>query len=163
MLLGLLSDTHDQVERTAGAAALLAAEGAEVLIHLGDLTGPAVVRAVAGAGLPCHYVWGNNDYRPGGLGADDRRDRRVGPRPRRGVLELDGRRIAATHGHLTGEFRRLLLERPDYLLFGHTHQPLDERDGPTRQVNPGALHRARRWTVAVLDLGRDEVRFHAVR
>lgn len=162
MLLGLLSDTHDQVERAAGAAALLAAEGAEVLIHLGDLTGPAVVRAVAGAGLPCHYVWGNNDY---DLETLERTIAATGGSVlgRGGVLELGGRRVAATHGHLTGEFRRLLLERPDYLLFGHTHQALDERDGPTRQVNPGALHRARRWTVAVLDLVRDEVRFHAVR
>src|SRR4028118_1604573 len=60
MRLGILSDTHDQVVRTAGAVALLKAEGAGALIHCGDLTGPAVVR-VCGT-LPSYYVFGNNDF-----------------------------------------------------------------------------------------------------
>ena len=48
---------------------------------------------------------------------------------------------------------------PDYLLFGHTHIRLNERDGATRQINPGALHRAAEWTVAVLDVVQDQLRF----
>ena len=49
-----------------------------------------------------------------------------------------------------------------YLCHGHTHATRDERLGPTRVINPGALFRARRHTVAVLDLARDEVSFLAV-
>ena len=60
MRIGILSDTHDQVARTAEAVALLIAEGAEALIHCGDLTGPAVVDACAG--VPGHYVFGNCDF-----------------------------------------------------------------------------------------------------
>ena len=33
--------------------------------------------------------------------------------------------------------------------------PADERVGPTRWVNPGALYRAPSWTVALIDLGTD--------
>lgn len=160
MKLGILSDTHDQVERTAGAVALLKAQGAELLIHCGDLTGPEVVYACAD--LPCHYVLGNNDY-------DERELRRAiegtggtllgwG-----GVLEIDGKRVGVTHGHLASEFRKLLRAMPDYLLFGHTHCTFDERDGAIRQINPGALHRASEWTVAMLDVGLDEVEFLSVR
>ncbi len=55
-----------------------------------------------------------------------------------GEIVLDGKRIAVTHGDDTQEFRRLVGAQPDYLLFGHTHIALNERDGPIRQINPGA-------------------------
>src|SRR6186997_2707119 len=113
MRVGILSDTHDQVVRTAGAVALLVAEGAEALIHCGDLTGPAVVRA-CGA-VPSYYVFGNNDFDFEGL-------RRAMAATggvcleRAGELTLDGRRIAVTHGDSAREVRRLAAARPDYLL-----------------------------------------------
>lgn len=160
MRVGILSDTHDQVHRTAGAVALLRAGGARALIHCGDLTGPEVIHACAP--LPCYYVLGNNDFDVDTL-------RRVAEATggvwlgRGGEVVLAGRRLAVTHGHLPDEFRRLLRAGPDYLLYGHTHQALDERDGPTRQINPGALHRARAWTVALLDLESDRVNFLDVR
>lgn len=159
MKVGILSDTHDQVRRTAGAVALLAAEGAEVLIHCGDLTTPDVVHACSN--LPCHYVLGNNDFE---VDAIQRAIEATGGTflGHSGEVQLDGRRLAVTHGHLSREFRRLVRARPDYILFGHTHDALNERDGPTRQINPGALHRARLWTVALLDLDADRVEFLTV-
>jgi putative phosphoesterase len=162
MRIGILSDSHDEVGRTASAVALLAAEGAEALIHCGDLTGPEVVHTIAEEGLECHYVLGNNDF---DLDAIERAVAATGGTMLgwAGEIERAGKRIAVTHGHLIGEFRRLLTSTPDYLLFGHSHQMLDERDGPIRQINPGALHRARHWTVAMLDLERDEVQFFRVR
>ncbi|RUL86852.1 metallophosphoesterase family protein [Tautonia sociabilis] len=162
MRIGILSDSHDQIDRTAAAVALLAAEGAESLVHCGDLTGPEVVHVVAASGLPCRYVLGNNDF---DLEAVERAIAATGDLLLgwSAEFELGGRRLAVTHGHLSGEFRRLVRTAPDYLLFGHTHQRLDERDGPTRVINPGALHRARIWTVALLDLDSDVVQFHPVR
>ncbi|HEX8201329.1 MAG TPA: metallophosphoesterase family protein [Isosphaeraceae bacterium] len=160
MRLGILSDTHDQVARTAAAVALLVAEGAEALVHCGDLTGPAVVRACAA--LPCHYVLGNNDF------DEDALRRAIAATGgvflgRGGELRLEGRRLAVTHGDSAREVRRLAAARPDYLLLGHSHVPADARDGPTRRINPGALHRAARWSVALLDLPNDTLRFLDVR
>jgi predicted phosphodiesterase len=40
----------------------------------------------------------------------------------------------------------------DFLFYGHTHQAEEHRSGLTRVINPGALHRARSKTFAVLDL-----------
>ena len=59
MLIGILSDTHNQTKRTAAAIQLLHAEGAEVLIHCGDLTDPDIVGICTK--LPCYFVFGNND------------------------------------------------------------------------------------------------------
>jgi putative phosphoesterase len=160
MKVGILSDTHDQVERTAGAVALLAGLGAETLIHCGDLTTPEIVHACAA--LPCHYVLGNNDYDEEGL-------RRVIAATGgiclgwAGTVQMAGKSLGVTHGHLAREFRQLIRQAPDYLLYGHVHYRLDERDGPTRQINPGALHRAPEWTVALLDLTEDSLIFHEVR
>jgi uncharacterized protein len=152
MRIGILSDTHDQVARTATAVAMLIAEGVEVLIHCGDLTGPEVVSECGR--LPSYYVLGNNDYE------EDRLRRAmtcVGGicLARGGDLVLKHWRVAVTHGDSPTEMRRLRRLDPDYLLFGHSHRPTDERDGPTRWINPGALHRATAWTVAVLDLSSD--------
>jgi putative phosphoesterase len=160
MRLGILSDTHDRLARTQRAVELLRAEGAEVLIHCGDLTGPQVVAACAA--LPAYFVFGNND-------ADNV------PRLRRAMSETDavclgwggevtlaGKRVAVVHGHLHTDVRRLFTASPDYLLSGHSHSPRDQRHGTIRRINPGALYRASEYTVALLDLETDEVRFLTV-
>jgi putative phosphoesterase len=152
MRIGILSDTHDQVERTSLAVRRLTDAGAVALIHCGDLTGPDVVYECAG--LPAHFVFGNNDYNQAGLlrAMSETGAVCLG---RSGEIELAGKRIAVTHGDSTREMNRLSAARPDYLFFGHSHWPADERQGPTRWVNPGALHRAAFWTVVLLDLDTD--------
>ena len=161
MRIGIISDTHDQQVRTVAAVQMLKAEGAEVLFHCGDLVEPEMV--ATGAVLPCYFVFGNND-------AD-----RV-PAIRKaiaefenavclewgGEVELDGKRLAMTHGHLHADVRRLLAGEPDYLFSGHSHIAADWREGRTRRINPGALHRARQFTVALLDLQNDDLRFLTV-
>jgi putative phosphoesterase len=160
MRLGILSDTHNQLVRTRRAVEMLQAEGAEDLIHCGDLTEPEVVPLCAV--LPCWFALGNND-------ADnvpnlERAMAEVGAVSLGwgGEITLAGKRIAVVHGHMTSDLRRLLASRPDYLLSGHWHIPADRRDGPTRRINPGALHRADEFTVALLDLQTDELRFLTV-
>ena len=154
MRIGILSDTHDQLARTARAVGLLVDARAELLIHCGDLTGSDVVRACAR--LPSYFVFGNNDY-------DETRLRRTMTAvegvclERGGEIELGGRRIAVTHGDSVREMRRLAAGSPDYFLYGHSHVAEDHHDGPTRWINPGALHRASVWTVALLDLDTDEL------
>ncbi len=156
MRIGILSDTHDQVARTARAVALLIEQGAEALVHCGDLTGPDVVFACAGP--PSYFVFGNNDFDEDGL----RRAMAVVGGTclgQGGEVQLGGKRIAVTHGDLDRELRKLSASGPDYLLLGHSHQTADERRGSTRWINPGALHRATRRTVALLDLKTDDLRF----
>lgn len=160
MRLGVLSDTHDRLARTRSAVEMLRERGAEALIHCGDLTGPAIVGICAV--LPCWFVFGNNDADSvpdlqramAGVGADC-----LGWG---GELTLAGKRLAVTHGHMGKDVRRLLAASPDYLFFGHSHIAAEWRDGPTRRINPGALHRAEEFTVALLDLDTDALEFLTV-
>jgi uncharacterized protein len=160
MRIGILSDTHDQVKRTARAVALLRDEGAEVLIHCGDLTGADVVEECAL--LPSYFVFGNCDFDESRL---TRAMSAIGGvcLGRGGLIELAGKRIAVTHGDSGAEMDRLGALNPDYLFYGHFHLATDERDGATRLINPGALHRASLHTVALLDVQSDSLRLLTIR
>lgn len=160
MRIGILSDTHDHRRRTNRAVRLLVDAGAEALIHCGDLTEPNIVHECGI--LPSYFVLGNNDDDRDGIeeAIADVRGTCLGYG---GILELGGKRLAVTHGDLGREVRRLAAARPDYLLFGHSHIRHDARDGATRWINPGALHRTETWTVALLSIDIDELKFIVVR
>lgn len=160
MLLGVLSDTHNQLPRVRQAIQLLRAEGAEALVHCGDLTGPEVVAACAD--LPCYFAFGNHDADM--VGELQQAIAKVGGicLGWGGEVTLAGKRVAVTHGHMRSDVRRVMAARPDYLLSGHSHLRGDRREGPTRRINPGALHEADEYTVALLDLQAGVVRFLTV-
>jgi predicted phosphodiesterase len=79
-------------------------------------------------------------------------------------MALAGKRLVMGHGHESYFMRVRDVEKGvaapsgavcDYLFHGHTHVARDDRFGPTRVINPGALHRAGTYTVATLDLATD--------
>ncbi len=158
MLIGILSDTHNQTKRTTAAIQLLHAEGAQALFHCGDLTDPDIVGICAV--LPCYFVFGNNDVH----GVDEiqgaiKQFEGAVCLGWGGEVELAGKRIAVTHGHIYKEYRRLQATNPDYLFTGHSHIAADQREGVTRFINPGALHRAQEFSVALLNLANDNLKF----
>jgi uncharacterized protein len=160
MRIGILSDTHDRRERAAAGVRLLVDAGADVLVHCGDLTVPEIVYECEAK--PSYFVFGNNDDDQEGILAAITA---IGGTclGRGGCVELGGKRIAVTHGDLLREVAKLVALAPDYLFSGHTHVPADDRVGPTRRINPGALHRAEAWTVALLNLDTDGLEFLKVR
>jgi uncharacterized protein len=157
MRLGIISDTHDELARTQMAIELLRGEGAEALIHCGDLASPPIVAACAV--LPFWFVFGNHDADSVPALEQAAVESRAVCLGWSGVVELDGRLIAVAHGHMSYDIRRALAFRPHYLLSGHSHIASDHRDGLVRRVNPGSLHEAEKFTVALLDLQDDDVRF----
>lgn len=150
MRLGILADTHDELVRTRLAVRQLRDAGAEALIHCGDLASPPIVQSLAP--LPCWFVLGNHDA--DSVPALERAAAEFGPvcLGWRGVVDLGGRRVGVVHGHMTTDLRRVLAERPEFLLSGHSHVASDTIAGSVRRINPGALHRADEFTVAVLEL-----------
>ena len=158
MLVGIISDTHDQAARTSLAVQKLITAGVDALFHCGDLVEPEMTACFTA--LPFYFVFGNNDE----YYASEIREA-IAQAPEAiclewgDTVELSGKRIAITHGHLNSEMDRLLDANPDYLLTGHTHIASDVKSGATRHINPGALHRARRYSVATLNLATDELKF----
>ena len=160
MIVGILSDTHDRVAAAAAAVELLRSRGAEFFIHCGDVGSERVLDQLAG--LRAAFVWGNNDY-------DRAHLQRYAHRlditcyGNFGELELGGKQFAVMHGDDFRLKQRVLADqRHDYLLQGHTHLRQDERVGRVRCINPGALHRAKEKTVALLDTETDQLTFLVV-
>lgn len=145
--LGIISDTHGSARMAHRAIELLLARGATRILHLGDVGSETVLDLLAG--LDSTVVFGNCDDERGlaryaqAIGVQV-----VHPAA---VIEVKDARIGITHGHLEGEVARLFSSQVDFLLHGHTHEIRDERIGCTRVLNPGALHRARRYTAMLLD------------
>lgn len=55
------------------------------------------------------------------------------------LLELDGRTIFATHGHIYNPQNLPPLKKGDILLNGHTHIPANQNMGTYTYINPGSV------------------------
>lgn len=153
--LGLLSDSHGRAETTRLAVELLIDRGADILIHLGDVGSVQVIDALAEINpktknqIESHMVLGNTDWDGQAL-TRYAQDLGVHVHDPAGQIEIDGCQIAFSHGHLPAVMGHFLDAGVDYLLHGHTHVQSDQPQGKTRVINPGALFRASRYTVALL-------------
>lgn len=155
MRLGLLSDTHDNVERTRRALSILEDEGAEVLIHAGDVTSPRIVSEHLD-GWRAWVALGNMDRDPRGL-----REAAAACDPTVAVdrvheLELGGARVGLVHGDDRARLEGMVNGGAfDLIVHGHTHDFRDDRVGDTRVVNPGAVHRSAEPSVCTYEAGED--------
>lgn len=160
MRLGILSDNHGRLDPVRRAVDIFRREQVDGVAHCGDLGGPETIELLAGFAI--WFVWGNTDtpsrtWRPviEACGA-------VWPDAIPVLIETGGKRLALFHGHEHGFDAACRSQSYDYILHGHTHVAADHQAGRTRIINPGALHRAARKTVAVLDVTAGTLRFHDV-
>lgn len=160
MKIGILSDTHNELNRTQVAINQLIETGVEILIHCGDLSSPEIVALCSIR--PFYFVFGNHDSDTVPYltrAAEQHGSHCLGWG---GELTVAEKRIAVVHGHLTMDLKPLLDTEPDYLLSGHSHIAGDWMQGSIRRINPGALFRAEEYSVAVLDLSTDKVEFFSI-
>ncbi|PQO35444.1 YfcE family phosphodiesterase [Blastopirellula marina] len=155
MQIGIVSDTHGQVEFTRAAVRMLESFEVEQVIHCGDIGSTAIIDLFAP--WPTHYVVGNVDFDHQQL---QEAAAAVGHTFHGlfGELSLDDRKIAFLHGHDEARLAATI-ESGDYDLVchGHTHKAANYLVGSTRVLNPGALYRASRHTIAIVDLPQLEV------
>jgi putative phosphoesterase len=155
MKIAIVSDTHSRYANVRAALDAIKKRRVATVLHCGDIEDGDTVRMFAG--LDAHFVFGNCDY--------DKAELRcamaeIGATSHEhwGHLDLAGRKLAFMHGddktllhevEASGQFH--------YLFHGHTHVAAQHKTGPTRVINPGALHRAKPKTFIVLDLTTDAV------
>ncbi len=159
MRIGLLSDTHNNTINLTEALKILDRESVRVVIFCGDVVDSALVPLFAA--LELHLVEGNIDHDLEGL---RRAVERLGNACTFGLeytTTIDGKRIAALHGHLTDRLNEVIHGGlHDYVIHGHTHRRRDERIGGTRVINPGALGglQYEKRSFAILDPATDDLR-----
>ena len=165
--IGLLSDSHGRAGTTRRGVDMLLQHGAEVLIHLGDVGTVEVIDAMcvnrpgSDDQLPAHLVFGNTDWDCDSL-EDYADDLDVHVDHPVGRIDVDGGSLVFCHGHEDAPMKQALADGVRYLCHGHTHDATDEKRGNTRVINPGALFRAKTYSVAMLDTATDSLVFYEV-
>lgn len=129
MKLLIISDTHKEFENLIK---IMDTENPEAVIFCGDITEDAEELSYVYRDIPFVIVKGNCDYH------DRKNEDEI-------LLELKGKKILVTHGHLyhvkQGYIELEIRAREigaDVALFGHTHRPY-LKEGEVVLFNPGAV------------------------
>jgi len=165
MLVGVMSDSHDNLAKIDTALKAFKDAGVEMLIHLGDYIAPFSLARILMGNLRFLGVLGNNDGEKLGLKELASKAGYELYEPPHDVV-LGGKRILLLHGFGPKDRTIRIVERIargggySAILYGHTHE-IDVRfEGGTLILNPGEVFGglSGRSTVAILDLDRMEVK-----
>jgi putative phosphoesterase len=152
MLVGIISDSHDNLPAVEAAAILLRERRVELVLHAGDIVAPFVAPVLARCGARVLAVYGNNDGERAGL---RKRFKDIGElKGDVAELEAGGKLIAVYHGTETALAEALVAGgKYDLVVLGHTHKPEILKRGRTLVVNPGECcgYLSGKRTLAVLD------------
>lgn len=160
--IGLLSDSHGQIVTTRHAVARLREQGIDLMIHLGDFESDAILdELVPGPDdPPVRLTLGNVDRDHAGQRIRYATHLGLTIDPIMGQVDLPGDRLVLfTHGDDPTCWLEAKNRQAAYFCHGHTHRRTDRLDGTTRVINPGALFRCDKPTVAILDLADDSLTF----
>jgi hypothetical protein len=149
MLIGIMSDSHDNVPLVKRAIEIFNEKKIGFVIHAGDYTSPFTLKLFRD--LRCDYVgiFGNNDGDK--LLLQERAGGRIRNQPY--VFALEGRKIVVMHEHYvvealadSGHF--------DLVVYGHTHKSDLRKVKNTLVVNPGEVstYLYGKATVAIVNL-----------
>lgn len=145
MKIGIISDTHNYLDPTV----LKIFEGVDHILHGGDVGLMSIVYALESI-APVTAVFGNTDTDL--------------PLKETEVIALGGQKFLLQHivdprAPGLALSSKVAKERPNIVVFGHTHKPSQERVGETLYFNPGYAGKARfklPRSVAVMELGDGE-------
>jgi putative phosphoesterase len=162
MHLGIVSDTHDNLDVVEAAVDVLETVDPDVVVHCGDFVAPFSAAAFD-TGTEFHAVRGNND---GEWALADTVDEFGTYHGELAELSFDGHDVAVYHG-TSGAIVDALVDcgRYDYVCHGHTHEFAHERCGDTVRINPGGVpidDAPEPPSVVVLDVASGELDRHVL-
>jgi putative phosphoesterase len=161
MIIGLMSDSHDNIQGSKDALKVFSQRDVELILHAGDMIGSGNCYTFEGCCVPIKLVYGNNDGDREGLMCEFQR---VGGEYLGdfGEIEADGLKIAMLHGTEDSLVRAVVASQIyDVVVRGHNHRAEATREGKTLLVNPGEIwgHFTGLSSVAVLDTTNMNVEF----
>jgi putative phosphoesterase len=159
MLIGAISDSHDNLPLIEKAVEKLNEQKVGLVLHAGDFVAPFTIARFKKLNCPFIGVFGNND------GDHELLKKRFSETTNCTVHEgftqvtVEGYRIALLHGHEM-ELLSAIIDSGyfDAVIHGHSHNRSIERRGKTLAVNPGELcgYLTGRASFALLDTAKSE-------
>jgi putative phosphoesterase len=133
-MIGLMSDSHDNVTMVRKAVALFKDAGCDLVLHAGDVVAPFAARELADLGCPVKAVFGNCDGEKQGLEMSLEKTGEIKEAPL--IFSHGGRKILLVHYHFSVA-TYAASGKYDVIVFGHTHKPVTQKEGNVLLVNPG--------------------------
>jgi len=159
MLIGALSDTHDNIALIEKAVQTINSKNVNIVLHAGDYCSPFTISYLKK--LHCNFigVFGNNDGDHQLLTKRFQETNNCIIRGRFAHVNADGYRIALLHGDDT-ELLNTIIETGyfDAVIHGHSHIPHLEYRGKTLSINPGEIcgYLTGKPTFALLDTDKHQ-------
>lgn len=129
--IGVVSDTHDNLEKVEKIIEFFNKEEVDLVVHAGDLISPFTASKFDKLDMDFVAIFGNNDGEI--IGLKNTLKYKIFPDPH--IFKVHGIRIIVTH---KAELVDSLEKSGDYdlIIYGHTHKK-DIRLGKTIVINPG--------------------------
>lgn len=157
MQIGLITDTHNNVEGIKKACDIFRKNNIKLIIHTGDLTSASILRHFYG--FKVYFVCGNCDYDITNISQE------IGKLNGKffekfGEFDLDNKKIAIIHGNDEVLFNKLVeSQKYDFVIHGHNHQKEKSLYLKTNVICSGSIKAYELNSVAILDLERSTVNF----
>lgn len=161
MKIGVVSDTHDNLDSVREAIEIFNDEGVEKVVHCGDVISPFTAE-LFDQEFDLHVVRGNND---GEWNLKETVEEFGDFYNNVAELEFEGKDIAAYHGTEEQIVEALVSMDYDYVLRGHTHKRKKKLHGDTLELNPGGIQlpgQEEGFSVAIIDLDKGDVDFRVL-
>lgn len=162
MKLGIVSDTHDNIEKTRKAVEFFEEKEIDKVVHCGDMVSPFTAE-LFDAEFDFIYVCGNND---GEWNLKETVEEFGDFYNNIAELKIDDKFIAVYHGTEESVMNSLVHSFDyEYVLRGHTHEKKIYDYGGCIEINPGGIKlpdQEEELHVATLDLKTGEVEFHRI-
>jgi hypothetical protein len=161
MLIGAISDTHDNLPEIEKAVKYLNTQKVGLVLHAGDYVAGFVIPKLAQLNCKLVGVFGNNDGDHELLKKRFSETNNCTIRGRFAKVEVEGFRIALLHAEET-ELLNAIIEGGifDAVIHGHSHYSRIEKRGKTLAINPGELcgYLTGKCTLAILDTAKNEAK-----
>jgi len=161
MLIGLMSDTHDNLPAIEKAVRRLNEERVELVLHAGDYVAPFVIPKFKALNMRLIGVFGNNDGDHAFLRKRFSETANCEIRGRFAEIDANGFKIALLHGDETDLLNALVSrECFDAVVYGHAHVIVARKNGGMLVVSPGEVcgYLTGKSTIALLDTVKREAR-----
>jgi uncharacterized protein len=161
MLIGVISDTHDNLPLIEKAVQALNEQKVGLVLHAGDYVAGFVVPKLAKLNCPLIGVFGNNDGDHELLKKRFSETANCTIHDRFTQITIESFRIALLHGHET-ELLNATVDSGyfDAVIHGHSHNLSIEQKGKTLSINPGELcgYLTGKSTIAIFDTIKQQAR-----
>jgi putative phosphoesterase len=161
VLIGVISDTHDNLPMIEKAVKTLNDEKVDLVLHAGDYIAPFVIPKFKALNAKLIGVFGNNDGDHELLKKRFSECENCEIRGRFAEIDADGFKIALLHGDEEELLKALInCECFDAIIHGHAHTTGVRKKGKTLIVNPGEVcgYLSGKSTMALLDTVKREAK-----